>query len=52
MIQNTISDLVGAGKIRTTLTERMTPINAANLKKVHALIESSAARGKIVLKGF
>jgi len=52
VILNTISDLVDGGKIRTTLTERMAPINAANLKKAHALIESSAARGKIVLEGF
>jgi len=44
--------LVDDGKIRTTLTEKLSPINAANLKTVHALIESGAARGKIVLEGF
>ena len=27
-------------------------INAANLKRAHALIERGAARGKIVLQGF
>jgi NADPH2:quinone reductase len=27
-------------------------INAANLKKAHALIESGRSRGKIVLEGF
>jgi hypothetical protein len=32
--------------------ERHAPINAANLKRVHALIESGRARGKIVLEGF
>ena len=44
--------LVDAGKIRTTLTQRLSPINAANLKTVHALIESGAAKGKIDLEGF
>ena len=38
--------------IRTTLTEMFGPINAANLKQAHALIESGKARGKIVLTGF
>lgn len=49
---NEVSQLVDAGKIRTTLTETLKPINAANLKKVHAIIESGTARGKIVLEGF
>ena len=47
-----VSALVDAGKIRTTLTEVMGPINAANLKKAHAVIESGKAKGKIVLEGF
>jgi zinc-binding alcohol dehydrogenase family protein len=47
-----VSRLVDAGKIRTTLTETFGTINAANLKKAHALIESNRARGKIVLEGF
>ena len=51
-ILNSLSVLVDDGKIRTTLTEKLSPINAANLKTVHALIESGAARGKIVLEGF
>ena len=44
--------LVDAGRIRTTLAETFGPINAANLKRAHALIESGKARGKIVLEGF
>jgi len=48
-ILNSLAVLVDDGKIRTTLTEKLSPINAANLKTVHALIESGAARGKIVL---
>ena len=34
------------------IDRRQSPINAANLKTVHALIESGAAKGKIVLEGF
>ncbi len=49
---NEVSRLVDEGTLRTTLTERYSPINAANLKQVHTLIESSKARGKIVLEGF
>ena len=51
-ILNSLAVLVDDGKIRTTLTEKLSPINAANLKTVHELIESGAARGKIVLEGF
>jgi NADPH:quinone reductase len=49
---NEVSHLVDAGRLRTTLTERYAPINAANLKQIHKLIESGKARGKIVLEGF
>lgn len=51
-ILNEASALVDAGKLRTTLTERLSPINAANLKHVHALLESGKARGKIVIEDF
>ena len=47
-----VSRLVDEGRLKTTLTQRLSPINAANLKTAHALIESGAARGKIVLEGF
>jgi NADPH:quinone reductase len=49
---NEVSRLVDEGILRTTLTERYSPIDAANLKQVHRLIESGKARGKIVLEGF
>jgi len=51
-ILNEVSQLIDEGKLRTTLTERLSPINAVNLKHAHALIESGKARGKIVLEGF
>ena len=49
---NSVSALVDEGKIRTTLAENYGSINAANLLKAHALIESGRSRGKIVLEGF
>ena len=47
-----ISGLVDAGLIRTTLSDNLGRIDAANLTKAHALIESGKTRGKIVLEGF
>lgn len=49
---NEVARLVDAGEIRTTLTDTYGTINAANLKRAHALIESGRAKGKIVLEGF
>ncbi|MGO7588275.1 zinc-binding alcohol dehydrogenase family protein [Rhizobium leguminosarum] len=49
---NKISELVDAGKIRTTLSEIVGPINAANLKTAHAMVESGRMKGKTVLAGF
>ncbi|KZS54425.1 NADPH2:quinone reductase [Rhizobium sp. BK077] len=49
---NKVSELVDAGKIRTTLSEIVGPINAANLKKAHAMVESGRMKGKAVLAGF
>ncbi|MBE3640627.1 zinc-binding alcohol dehydrogenase family protein [Mangrovicoccus algicola] len=47
-----VARLVDEGRIRSTLTETLAPINAATLKRAHALIESGRAKGKIVLEGF
>jgi NADPH:quinone reductase-like Zn-dependent oxidoreductase len=44
-----MASLVDKGKIKTTIAEHMGAINATNLKKAHALLESGKARGKIVL---
>ncbi|MGJ5048481.1 zinc-binding alcohol dehydrogenase family protein [Bradyrhizobium oligotrophicum] len=49
---NDVSDLIGKGVIRTTLGDNYGTINAANLKRAHALIESNTSRGKIVLEGW
>ncbi|MCR6633218.1 MAG: zinc-binding alcohol dehydrogenase family protein [Magnetospirillum sp.] len=47
-----VAKLVDQGVLRTTLAETMGAINAANLIKAHALIESGKAKGKVVLAGF
>lgn len=47
-----VADLADAGRLKTTLTQVLAPINAANLKTAHAAIESGTTRGKIVLEGF
>lgn len=49
---NEVAGLIEDGKLKTTVTETMSPINAANLLKAHAILESGTARGKIVLEGF
>lgn len=47
-----VAEMVDAGNIRTTLSADYGPINAANLRRAHALIESGRSTGKIVLTGF
>ncbi|WP_434051346.1 MAG: zinc-binding alcohol dehydrogenase family protein [Roseibium sp.] len=43
---------IDAGRIRTTLDTVLSPINAENMRKAHALIETGTAKGKIVLEGY
>lgn len=47
-----VTELVDAGTLRTTLGEHFGSINATNLRRAHALLESGTAKGKIVLEGF
>jgi NADPH:quinone reductase len=47
-----IADLADAGRLRSTLTERLSPINVANLKLAHTMVESAGMRGKVVLEGW
>lgn len=47
-----VARLVDAGKIKTTIAECLGLINADNLRRAHALLESGTSRGKIVLNGF
>ncbi|MFK4754203.1 zinc-binding alcohol dehydrogenase family protein [Oceanobacter antarcticus] len=47
-----VARLVDDGVLKTTLGEHYGTINAANLKRAHAYLESHQAVGKIVLEGF
>lgn len=49
---NRVSQLIDDGVLKTTLGEHFGSINAANLRRAHALLESGTAKGKIVLEGF
>ena len=49
---NRVAQLIDEGKIITTVTEVLTPINAANLRKAHAQIETGKTIGKIVLENW
>lgn len=52
VLLNEVSRLVDQKVLRSTLTQRLSPINADNLKRAHALVEQGSVRGKIVLDGF
>ncbi|MGO0791849.1 zinc-binding alcohol dehydrogenase family protein [Herbaspirillum seropedicae] len=47
-----VSQLLDQGVLRTTTGEHFGRIDAANLRRAHALLESGKAKGKIVLEGF
>jgi len=47
-----VADWLDSGKLRGTLKETLSPINAANLRKAHEKLESGTMIGKLVLKGW
>ena len=47
---NEVSGLIDAGKIKTTVTNVLSPINAENLRRAHAQLESGTTIGKVVLE--
>ncbi|MEC9295783.1 MAG: zinc-binding alcohol dehydrogenase family protein, partial [Pseudomonadota bacterium] len=47
-----VAAMVDSGRLTTTLGEVLGPINADNLTRAHALIESNRTVGKLVLEGF
>ena len=49
---NRVAELIDAGTLRTTVGEHFGTINASNLRRAHALLESGKSKGKIVLEGF
>ena len=46
-----VASLVDQGFVRTTMGEQFGVINAANLRRAHAFLETGRAQGKIVLEG-
>ena len=47
-----VADQIDAGNIKTTVSEVLSPINAANMREAHRLVETGQAKGKIVVEGF
>ena len=46
---NAITDRIDQGELVTTMNQIIRPINAANLRKAHALVEQGNTIGKLVL---
>ena len=51
-ILNRIAKLVDQGMLTSKLHKTLSPINAANLRKAHAQLETGSTIGKIVLSGW
>ncbi|QNQ82049.1 zinc-binding alcohol dehydrogenase family protein [Lactobacillus sp. PV037] len=48
-ILNKISNMIDERKLKCTLTQVLSPLNAANLRTAHALVENGHMIGKVVL---
>lgn len=51
-ILDRVAALIDAGELRSTHTDTLTPINAANLREAHRRLESGTTIGKLVLAGW
>ena len=49
---NRVAELLDSGVLSTTVGQHFGTINAENLRRAHALLESGKSRGKAVLEGF
>ncbi|AUQ51394.1 zinc-binding alcohol dehydrogenase family protein [Phaeobacter inhibens] len=47
-----VTDQIDAGNIQTTVSKVLSPINAANMREAHRLVETGQAKGKIVVEEF
>ncbi|KAA0069440.1 zinc-binding alcohol dehydrogenase family protein [Rhodanobacter sp. T12-5] len=47
-----VAGLIDAGELRSTRTETLAPINAANLREAHRRLESGSTIGKLALAGW
>ena len=52
LLLNQVADWIDAGKIRSTINQVQSPINAANLRAAHARLEEGKSIGKCVLAGW
>jgi NADPH2:quinone reductase len=44
--------MIDEGTIRTTLSQRLGPINAGTLREAHAMVEEGRMVGKVVVAGW
>jgi len=51
-ILSRVAQLIDAGELKSALTQTLRPINAANLREAHRLIESGSTIGKIAIAGW
>ena len=49
---NQVGEWLDEGRLKGTLRETLSPINAANLRKAHQQLEAGTTIGKLVLKGW
>jgi len=49
---NQVGEWLDEGRLKGTLRETLTPINAVNLRKAHEKLESGTTIGKLVLRGW
>jgi NADPH2:quinone reductase len=47
-----VAEMIDEGTIRTTLSQRLGPINAATLREAHGLVEQGRMVGKAVVAGW
>ncbi len=47
-----VAELIDAGKLQSTLTETLSPINATNLREAHRRLESGRTIGKLAVQGW
>ncbi|UFS58218.1 zinc-binding alcohol dehydrogenase family protein [Subtercola endophyticus] len=46
---NAVADLVDSGRMLSTASDRLAPLDAATLRRAHALVEGAGTRGKVVV---
>ncbi|MFC5470969.1 zinc-binding alcohol dehydrogenase family protein [Cohnella suwonensis] len=49
---NAVADLIDSGELKTSITQRLEPINAVNLRIAHEKVLSGEMIGKLVLENF